>query len=80
MRRLSESVAPLLKAETDKVFLFTLNSKSKPSIFSAATPGYTDTGKKETYSAEDGSAYFRELADAAAKIRGLAARYCGLAS
>ena len=66
-----KTVAPLLKAETDKVFLFTLNSKSKPSIFSAATPGYTDTGKKETYSAEDGSAYFRELADAWAAECGL---------
>ena len=67
-----KTVAPLLKAETGKVFLFTLNSKSKPSIFSAATPGYTDTGKKETYSAEDGSAYFKELADAWASECGLA--------
>ena len=66
-----KTVAPLLKAETGKVFLFTLNSKSKPSIFSAATPGYTDTGKKETYSAEDGSAYFKELADAWAAECGL---------
>ena len=66
-----KTVAPLLKAETGKVFLFTLNSKSKPSIFSASTPGYTDTGKKETYSAEDGSAYFRELADAWAAECGL---------
>ena len=66
-----KTVAPLLKAETGKVFLFTLNSKSKPSIFSAATPGYTDTGKKETCSAEDGSAYFRELADAWAAECGL---------
>lgn len=59
-----EKIMPLLKAETDKIFLFTLNSKSKPSIFTTASgdPGYTDTGNKETYSAADGTAYFRELA------------------
>jgi hypothetical protein len=59
------AVMPLFKAETDKIFLFTLNSKSKPGIFTTAggDPGYTDSGKKETYSAADGSAYFKELAD-----------------
>ncbi len=59
------AVMPLFKAETDKIFLFTLNSKSKPGIFTTAggDPGYTDTGKKETYSAADGTAYFKELAD-----------------
>ena len=59
------TVMPLFKAETDNIFLFTLNSKSKPGIFTTAggDPGYTDSGKKETYSAAEGSAYFKELAD-----------------
>ncbi len=59
------TVMPLLKAETDKIFLFTLNSKSKPGIFTTAggAVGYTDSGKKETYSAAEGSAYFKTLAD-----------------
>ncbi len=59
------TVMPLFKAETDKIFIFTLNSKSKPGIFTTAggDPGYTDSGKKETYSAEEGSAYFKALAD-----------------
>ncbi|MBO7376562.1 MAG: hypothetical protein J6V01_05595 [Clostridia bacterium] len=57
------SVIPLLKAETENIFIFTLNSKSKPSIFRADTPGYTDTGSKESYSAAEGSAFFKELAD-----------------
>lgn len=59
------AVMPLFKAETDKIFLFTLNSKSKPGIFTTAggDPGYTDSGKKETYSAAEGSAYFKVLAD-----------------
>ena len=59
------TVMPLFKAETDKIFLFTLNSKSKPGIFTTAggDPGYTDSGKKETYSAAEGSAYFKALAD-----------------
>lgn len=59
------AVMPLLKAETDNIFLFTLNSKSKPGIFttSGGAIGYTDSGKKETYSAADGTAYFKELAD-----------------
>jgi hypothetical protein len=59
------TVMPLFKAETDKIFLFTLNSKSKPGIFTTAggAVGYTDSGKKETYAAADGSAYFKALAD-----------------
>ena len=59
------TVMPLFKAETDKIYLFTLNSKAKPGIFTTAggAVGYTDTGKKETYSAEEGSAYFKALAD-----------------
>ncbi|MBO5702816.1 MAG: hypothetical protein J6S71_10285 [Clostridia bacterium] len=59
------AVMPLLKAETDNIFLFTLNSKSKPGIFTTASGavGYTDSGKKETYSAADGTAYFKALAD-----------------
>lgn len=59
------TVMPLFKAETDKIYLFTLNSKAKPGIFTTAggDVGYTDTGKKETYSAEEGSAYFKALAD-----------------
>ena len=59
------AVMPLIKAETDKIFLFTLNSKAKPGIFTTAggDPGYTDSGKKETYSAAEGSAYFKALAD-----------------
>ena len=59
------TVMPLFKAETDKIYLFTLNSKAKPSIFTTAggDPGYTDSGKKETYTAAEGSAYFKALAD-----------------
>ena len=59
------AVMPHLKAETDNIFLFTLNSKSKPGIFTTAggAVGYTDSGKKETYSAADGTAYFKALAD-----------------
>ncbi len=59
------TVMPLFKAETDKIYIFTLNSKSKPGIFTTAggDPGYTDSGKKETYSAAEGSAYFKALAD-----------------
>jgi hypothetical protein len=66
-------VMPLFKAETDKIFLFTLNSKSKPGIFTTASgdPGYTDTGAKETYSAAEGSAYFKALADRFASEFGL---------
>jgi hypothetical protein len=66
-------VMPLFKAETDKIFLFTLNSKSKPGIFTTASgdPGYTDTGAKETYSAAEGSAYFKSLADRFASEFGL---------
>ena len=45
------TVMPLFKAETDKIYLFTLNSKAKPSIFTTAggAVGYTDSGNKETY-------------------------------
>lgn len=59
------TVMPLFKAETDQIFLFTLNSKSKPGIFTTAggAVGYTDSGKKETYSAQEGTTYFKELAD-----------------
>ena len=59
------AVMPIFKAETDKIFLFTLNSKSKPGIFttSGGAVGYSDSGKKETYSAAEGTAYFKELAD-----------------
>ena len=59
------AVMPLFKAETDKIFLFTLNSKSKPGIFTTAggAVGYTDSGKKETYSAAEGTAYFKSVAD-----------------
>lgn len=60
-----KSVLPLMKAETDKIYLFTLNSDKTPAIFTTAggDPGYTKTGKKETYTAAEGSAYFKELAD-----------------
>ena len=60
-----KTVLPLMKAETDKIYLFTLNSDKTPSIFTTAggDPGYTKTSKKETYSAAEGSAYFKELAD-----------------
>lgn len=60
-----KSVLPLMKAETDKIFLFTLNSDKTPAIFTTAggDPGYTKTGNKETYSAAEGSAYYKELAD-----------------
>ncbi len=59
------TVMPLFKAETDKIYIFTLNSKAKPGIFTTAggDPGYTDSGKKETYSAAEGTAYFKALAD-----------------
>ena len=59
------AVMPLIKAETDKIFLFTLNSKAKPSIFTTAggDAGYTESGKKETYTAAEGTAYFKSLAD-----------------
>lgn len=59
------TVMPLFKAETDKIFLFTLNSKAAPGIFTTANgdPGYSDTGRKESYSATEGSAYFKSLAD-----------------
>ncbi len=60
-----KSVLPLMKAETDKIYLFTLNSDKTPAIFTTVggDPGYTKTSKKETYSAAEGSAYFRELAE-----------------
>lgn len=60
-----KTVLPLMKAETDKIYLFTLNSDKNPSIFTTAggDPGYTKTGKTESYSAAEGSAYFKELAD-----------------
>ncbi len=60
-----KTVLPLMKAETDKIYLFTLNSAQNPSIFTTANgdPGYTKTGQTETYSATEGSAYFKELAD-----------------
>lgn len=60
-----KSVLPLMKAETDKIYLFTLNSDKTPAIFTTAggDPGYTKTSNKETYSAAEGSAYFKALAD-----------------
>ncbi len=60
-----KAVLPLMKAETEKIFLFTLNSDKNPAIFTTASgdPGYTKTGKTESYSAVEGSAYFKELAD-----------------
>ncbi len=68
-----KTVLPLMKAETDKIYLFTLNSDKTPAIFTTAggDPGYTKTGKKETYSATDGSAYFKELADKWAQELGI---------
>lgn len=59
------AVMPLFKEETDSIYLFTLNSKAKPGIFTTAggDPGYTDSGKKETYTAAEGTAYFKSLAD-----------------
>lgn len=57
------SIMPLLKAETENVFIFTLNSKKNPTIFAATTPGYTETSSKESYSAAEGSAFFKQLAD-----------------
>ena len=60
-----KTVLPLMKAETDKIYLFTLNSDKTPAIFTTAggSAGYTKTSNKETYSAAEGSAYFKELAD-----------------
>lgn len=60
-----KTVLPLMKAETDKIYLFTLNSDKTPAIFTTAggDTGYTKTGNKESYSAAEGSAYFKELAD-----------------
>ena len=59
------TVMPLLKSETDKIYLFTLNSSANPAIFTTANadPGYTKTSKKESYSAVEGSAYFKSIAD-----------------
>jgi len=57
------SVIPLLKAETPNVYIFTLNSKKNPTIFAATTPGYTETSSKESYSAAEGTAFFKQLAD-----------------
>ncbi len=56
-------IIPLLKAETDNIFIFTLNSKKNPTIFAATTPGYAETTSKESYSAAEGTAFFKELAD-----------------
>ena len=60
-----KAVMPLMKAETDKIYLFTLNSDKTPAIFTTAggDKGYTKTSNKETYSAAEGSAFFKELAD-----------------
>ena len=59
------SIMPLLKAETDSIYLFTLNSSANPSIFTTTggDPGYTKTGSKESYTAAEGSAYFKSIAD-----------------
>ena len=60
-----QSIMPLLKAETDNIYLFTLNSSANPAIFTTTggDPGYTKTGGKESYTAAEGSAYFKSLAD-----------------
>ena len=59
------SIMPLLKAETGSIYLFTLNSSANPSIFTTTggDPGYTKTGSKESYTAAEGSAYFKSIAD-----------------
>jgi hypothetical protein len=84
------SIIPLLKAETENVFIFTLNSKKNPTIFAATTPGYTETTSKESYSAAEGMIYESVFgkalpeglaetnglsADLAQKLRGIAAKY-----
>lgn len=68
-----KSVLPLMKAETDKIFLFTLNSDKTPNVFTTAQgdPGYTKTSVKETYGAAEGSAYYKELADKWAQELGI---------
>ena len=60
-----KAVMPLMKAETEKIYLFTLNSDKTPAIFTTAggDKGYTKTSNKETYTAAEGSAFFKELAD-----------------
>gem|GEM_PF-3122738 len=63
------SVIDIIKANTENVFLFTLQSDSNPAIFAVDqnTGDYYKTDKKESYTSAEGSAYYEELAAAWAK-------------
>lgn len=55
---------PLLLAQTPEVFIMTLNSSTKPAIFSAENnkKTYDKTALTEPYAAQEGTAYFSKLA------------------
>ena len=59
-----QAIWPLLRAETDRIYLLSLNGDANPSIFTAtgSAVNYTKTGNKETLSAEQSTAYLSGLA------------------
>lgn len=63
---------PLLLAQTPDVFILTLNSSTKPAIFSAQDnkETYDKTTLSEPYVAQEGTAYFSKLANEMATALG----------
>ncbi len=60
-----KSVWGLLSAETENIYIMTLNSDASPAIFTTAggNMNYTKTGNQESCSAAEGTEYFKNLAE-----------------
>ena len=60
-----KSIWGLLSAETDKIYIMTLNSDANPAIFTTdgGNMNYTKTSKKESCTAAEGSEFFKTLAE-----------------
>ena len=72
-------IMPLLKAVTDNIYLFVLNSDKNPTIFKVdgTTVNYAKTSKTESCTAEEGTAYFDKLAADWAEEFGITPIYYG---
>lgn len=58
-----KTIYPLLKAETDNIYLMTLNSKANPDIFKTGVVGYEKKGTKESMTAEAGTNYYKSVVE-----------------
>ena len=58
-----KTIYPLLKAETDNIYLMTLNSKANPDIFKTGSLGYDKKGTKESMTAEEGTNYYKSVVE-----------------